>query len=149
MKVPKMIMFEIERVGRLILLGELTYDDAIDAIEPFLNKEEYRLFTQEIHRSFLRRQIKAWIASQVAAAENDEENGQQTLPFPDLPPLLEIAPGTWKHQNSMAIRDWNAAVVQAETKATNAAGYLERVRRARDRAVELLGGGRTFADVAS
>lgn len=39
-KVPPAIMSEIERLGRLILLGELTYDDAIDALEPFLNKEE-------------------------------------------------------------------------------------------------------------
>jgi hypothetical protein len=146
MRVPKAIMFEIERVGRLILQGEITYDDAIDAIEPFLNKEEYRLFTQEILRRYIRNQIKAWISSQLAVAADDEETGQQTLPFPDLPALLEVSPGTFKHQNAMAIRDWNAAVVQAQTKAANAAGYLERVLRARDRALELLGEDETFGE---
>lgn len=147
MNVPRVIIIEIERLGRLILAGEISYEDAIDALEPFLQKDEHRLLAQDIGRRWLRKQIKAWMASQLATAADDEETGQQPLPFPDLPALLEIAPGTFKHQNTMAIEDWNRALVQAETKATNAAGYLERVRRARDRAVELLGGGRTFADV--
>jgi len=147
MKVPRAIMFEIERLGRLISHGEITYEDALDALEPFLNKEEYRLFTQEIHRRFLRNQLKAWIQSQLTAADDEEENGQQPLPFPDLPALLEISPGTFKHQKVMNIRDWNAAVVQAETKAANAAGYLERVVRARDRAVELLTDDEAFGEV--
>lgn len=146
MKVPRAIKVEIERLSRLILLGELTYEDAIDALEPFLNKEEYRLFTQEIHRRFLRGQLKAWITSQLAIAADDEETGNQPLPFPDLPALLEISPATFKHQNAMTIRDWNAAVVQAETKAANAAGHLERVVRARDRAVELLHADETFGE---
>lgn len=146
MKIPRAIMFEIERLGRLILRGELTYEEALDALEPFLNKEEYRLFTQEVHRRYLRGQLKAWISSQLAISADDEESGQQPLPFPDLPALLEIAPGTFKHQNTMAIKDWNAAVVQAETKASNAAGYLERVLRARDRALEVLHGDETLGE---
>jgi hypothetical protein len=146
MKVPRAIAAEIERVARLILAGELSYEEALDALEPFLNKEEYRLFTQEIHRRFLRGQIKAWISSQLAAADDDEKTGEQPLPFPDLPALLEVSPGTFKHQKVMAIRDWNAAVIQAEVKAANAAGYLERVVRARDRAVALLREDETFGE---
>lgn len=146
MRVPKAIMVEIERLARLIVRGEISYDDAIDALEPFLNKEEYRLYTQEIHRRHLRNQLKAWVNAQTAIAADDEETGTQTLPFPDLPPILEISPGTFRHQNAMSIRDWNAAVVQAETKAANAAGYLERVVRARDRAVQLLAEGETFGE---
>lgn len=146
MKVPRAIAAEIERVGRLILAGELSYEEGIDALEPFLAKEEYRLFVAEIHRRFLRNQIKAWISSQLAIAEDDEETGQQPLPFPDLPALLEIAPATFKHQKAMTIKDWNAAVVQAETKATNAAGNLERIMRARDWAMELLHGDETFGE---
>lgn len=149
MKVPRAIMLEIERLGRLILNGELTYEEALDALEPFLNKDEHRLFTQEIHRRFLRAQLKAWIASQVAIAADDEETGQGTLPFPDLPPWLEIAPATRKHQNAMTIKDWNGAVVQAETKASNAAGYLERIIRARDRAVALLHGDETLGEATA
>lgn len=146
MNVPRVIMIEVERLGRLILAGEISYEDAIDALEPFLHKDEHRLLAQDIGRRWLRKQIKAWIASQVATAADDEENGQQPLPFPDLPAWLEIAPATRKHQNSMTIEDWNRAVVQADTKADNATGYAERVRRARDRAVELLQGDETLGE---
>lgn len=146
MKVPRAIAAEIERVGRLILAGELSYDEAIDALEPLLDKEEHRLFLRDVKRRFLRNQLKAWIAQHLATADEDEESGQQPLPFPDLPAILEIAPGTFRHQNVMTIKDWNAAVVQAETKAANAAGYLERVVRARDRAVELLSDDETFGE---
>lgn len=133
MKVPRSIAAEIERVARLILAGELSYEEGIDALEPFLDKEENRLFLQDVKRRFLRNQIKKWITSQLSTVAEDDENGQQPLPFPDLPPHIEIAPGLFKHQNVMnEIRDWDAALLQAETKAGNAAGYLERIRRARD-----------------
>lgn len=144
MRIPRAIMVEIERLGRLILEGEMTYEEALDALEPFLSKEEYRLLASEVHRRFFRGQLKTWIQSQVAVATDDEESGQSTLPFPDLPALLEIAVGTYRHQNAMTIKDWNAAVVQSETKATNAAGYAERVKRARDRAIEVLAGDETL-----
>jgi hypothetical protein len=136
MKVPRAIMFEIERLARLILEAELSYEDAIDALEPFLSKEEYRLFTQEIHRRFLRNQLKAWISAHLATLADDEENGQQPLPFPELPAHIEIAPATFRHQRAMSEDDWNAAVIQAEVKANNALGYVERVRRARDQFLE-------------
>lgn len=133
MNVPRAIAAEIERVGRLILAGELSYDEAIDALEPFLDKEEHRLFLQYVKRRYLRNQIKHWITSHLATAAEDDQNGHQPLPFPELPPHIEIAPGTFKHQNMMSdIQYWDAAVVQAQTKADNAAGYLERIRRARD-----------------
>lgn len=138
MKVPRAIAAEVERVGRLILAGELSYDEAIDALEPFLDKEEHRLFLRDVKRRFLRTQIKNWITSHLAAADEDDQHGQQPLPFPDLPPIIEIAPGLFKHQNAMNdIRDWNAAVVQGQTKADNAAGYLERILRARDQWIRL------------
>lgn len=149
MKVPYDIRREVERLGRLILAGTISYDDALDMLEPFLDKIEHKLFVSEVHRRFLRNQLKAWISSQLAIAADDEERGQQPLPFPDLPALLEISPGTFKHQNAMAIEDWNAAVRQAETKASNAAGYLERVVRARDRALELLHGDETLGEATA
>lgn len=146
MKVPKRLMQEIERVGRLILSGEMTYEDGIDALEPFLSKDEYRLFTQDILRRYLRNQIKSWIAGQLASAEEDERSGQVPLPFPDLPALIEISPATFRHQNALTLKDWDAAVVQAKNKADNAAGHLERIVRARDRAYELLHGNQTFGE---
>lgn len=146
MKIPRAIKVEIERLGRLILNGEMSYEEALDALEPFLDKEEYRLFASEVHRRFLRAQLKAWIVSQVAVAAENEREGIQTLPFPDLPPLLEISVATYKHQNAMTIKDWDAAVVQARTKAENAAGYLERVERARDQALRILRGDQTFGE---
>lgn len=146
MNVPRAIMFEIERLGRLILNSELTYEEALDSLEPFLEKEEHRLFRRWVHRHFLRRQLKAWVTSQIAVADDDERNGVQVLPFPDLPATLEISPGTFRHQNVMTLRDWDAAVRQAQTKADNATGYLERVLRARDRAAEILHGDETFGE---
>lgn len=132
-QIPRAIAAEVERVSRLVLAGELSYDEAIDALEPLLDKEEHRLFLRDVKRRFLRNQIKAWIMGHLSTAVEDDESGQQPLPFPDLPPHIEIAPGLFKHQNAMMdIKDWNAALVMAETKAANSAGHLERIRRARD-----------------
>lgn len=39
---------------------------ALDALEPFLAKLEFRLFASEIHRRFFRGQLKSWMASQLA-----------------------------------------------------------------------------------
>lgn len=147
MKVPRKIQTEIERNARLIVKGDQSWEEGLDALEPLLGKEEYRLFLSEIIRRWCRNQMKAFIAGQIATAADDEENGQPQLPFPDLPAHLEIAPGTFKHQGAMAMKDWNAAVVQAETKALNATGFAERVRRARDRAGQLLAGDQTLVDV--
>jgi hypothetical protein len=131
--VPRAILVEIERVGRLILAGELSYDEAIDALEPLLDKDEHRLFVRYLNRRYLRKQIKAWMNSHLATAAEDDESGQGTLPYPDLPAHIEIAPGLFKHQNAMNdIKDWDAALVQAEVKAANASGHVERVRRARE-----------------
>lgn len=146
MKIPRALMIEIERLGRLIFQGEISYEEALDALEPFLHKEEYRLLTSEILRKFLRRQIKTWLTSQIATIAEDEESGQQPLWAADLPPYIEIAVATRKHQNAMTIKDWEAAVAQAQVKADNAAGYCERVVRAWERAVRELHGDQTCGE---
>lgn len=138
MRLPVAIAAEIERVARRIMSGEVTYGEGADAVEVLLCKKEHRLFVAGIHRRWARNQIKAWIAAQVATAAGDGESGQAQLPFPELRALLEIAPGTFVHQRAMAMADWNAAVAQAETKELNACGFADRVRRARDRAAQLL-----------
>lgn len=146
MKIPTRIQIEIERLARLIAAGAISWDEAIDELEPFLEKTEYKLFVSWLHRRYLRSQIKNAIAALAGATGDDEEEGQQALPFPDLPAWIEIAPALKRHQNAMNLKDWDAAVVQAETKATNAQGHLERVRRARDRARELLHGDETLGE---
>lgn len=150
MRLPLQIAGEVERLGRLILQGEVSYDEAVDALEVIALKDEHRLFARDILRRALRQQIRTWIQSHLAVADEEEDSRQQPLPFPDLRPLLEIAPGTFRHQNACTARDWNAVVTQAQTKADNAAGYLERVIRARDLAVAMLAGrpNATLADIS-
>jgi len=145
-RIPRAIMVEIERVGRLIFEGEMTWEEALDALEPFLYKEEYRLLTSDVLRRFLRKEIKAWLASQVRTAADDEETGQQPLWAPDLPPYIEIAVATRKHQNAMTIKDWEAAYNQAQVKADNAIGYRERIGQALERAKRELHGDQTCGE---
>lgn len=135
MKLPYGLRIECERLARLLLAGTISWEEALDELEPLLGKLEYKLFVSELNRRFLRQQLKNLIAAQLQSAD-DEEDGQQQLPFPDLSAYVEIAPGRRVHQNAMTLKDWDAAVVQAEVKATNAAGHAERIRAARDKAYE-------------
>lgn len=148
MRVPQKVLVAIEQNARLILKGESSYEEALDALEVLVEKEEHRLFRSWMLRSKLRAMLKSWIASQVAVAADDDVNGNQTLPFPDLPATLEIAVGRFVHQKCMTRHDWMATIVQYRTKAENAAGMAQRVERAAERALQLLTNDtQTLADI--
>lgn len=146
MKIPAAIMLEIERLSRLIHEGEISYEEAIDALEPFLEKEEFRFLRRFVHRRFLRNELSKCYASQIARIDEDDRTGTQPLPFPDLPATIEISPATFRHQNAMTLKDWDDAVRQAKNKADNAAGYLERILRAREQAAKMLKGDETLGE---
>lgn len=151
--VPPRISAEVEKQALLVLQGELSYEEAIDPIENLLEKEEYALFVRTIHRTWARSQMEHWIrAKRIAALRSptDEDVEQLPLPFPDLQPRVEIGIGRFVHQSVMTREEWDMAVHMAETKASNAAGHLERVIRARDTAIVMLDskpGAKTLAEV--
>lgn len=78
----------------------------------------------EIVTIAIAKQIRSWLAK-----HNRAGTGQMLL-FDDLPPQLEIAPGRFVAQPSMTGPDWDAALKQAETKESNAAGFAAEVRAA-------------------
>lgn len=59
MRTPHAIIAEVERVTRLLLAGQTSGEEGIDAVEPLLAKDEHRLFVVELHRKWIRGQIKA------------------------------------------------------------------------------------------
>lgn len=93
-------------------------------------------FTQMIVAEHVRRQVKHWLASHRGAAADDGEDGQLDL-FPDIPRNIEVAPGRFVAQGFMTRRDWNAAVKQAETKASNAGNFAEAIKRTAEKVLPL------------
>lgn len=139
MRAPTSFTTALERVGKRVRCDEWSYDEAVDDLEALLTKPEFSLFVRDIVRHWLRKQIHNWVIQQLSVSDTEEQAGQLALPFPDLPPHLEVSPGTFRHQRVMTAGDWRAAVVQARTKSDNATNYYERVQRAADRALALLG----------
>lgn len=88
--------------------------------------------------SFVRAEYDRWTRRQEAAASLLDGDGQLVMVFPDVPAHLEVAPGRFAHQSVMTGPDWDAALRQAETKASNANGFADTVRRAYDRVRPLL-----------
>lgn len=84
---------------------------------------------------FIARKLGQWLGDH--AAPLDEDDDQPSL-FPDLPRRLETSPGRFADLGVMTGLDWDAALRQAETKASNASGFAEAVRRAYDRVRPLL-----------
>lgn len=95
--------------------------------------------------NFVSRKLDQWLGNH--ASPLDDEDDQPSL-FPDLPWRLETSPGRFAVIGVMTGADWDAALRQAETKASNATGYAESVRAAYDRVRPLLDGELTTADVA-
>jgi hypothetical protein len=151
-KLPLPFPDEIERLGKLIVAQDISSDEAADDLEEQTFRREHAPLLHGIVHRFWKAQLKTWVIKYLSSLNDQEEealSGQAALPFPELAPKIEIAPGRFVHQNAMRRLDWKMAIVQAETKASNANGHVERIKRRAEQCFALLtNDNMTTADIA-
>ena len=141
MNVPGWFNAELGRLGRQVLAEDISRQDAATELEDLAFKRENRLFLHGLVHAWMRGRVDGWIKTYLAsltAEEAEAATGALPLPYPELPALLEVRPCVFIHQNAITRAHIKAAIVQAETKATNAAGHAEKVRRLAEIALPLL-----------
>jgi hypothetical protein len=126
-KEPSWLAEQIAVEGRRVLAGDVTEDEAVASLTEQLLAREPRYVRSLVIRAILKA-LRAWRDERRRAAEAAAAG--QLLLFADLPEALEVAPGRFVAQRAMRRRDWTAALVQARTKAANAAGYVEKLEAA-------------------
>lgn len=129
MKIPRWFRTALAEQAPRLVAGDITRAEAIAAIKNSALDHEDE-FPEAIWTDFIDRQLSAW-EKQHRPYVADETSGQGDL-FPELPGWLETGIGKRTHQSVMTARDWDAGLKQAETKASNVTGYLDRYRAAYD-----------------
>lgn len=138
MKSPKWFRELLAKEGTQILTRESTDEDAIARLTMCIldRQDEDPPFAHRLIAEHAGRQLKVWISQHQHAGATDD-SGQLDL-FPDIPRKVEVSPGRFVDQAFMTRRDWTAAVRQAETKASNAGGFAEAIKRIADKVLPLL-----------
>jgi hypothetical protein len=152
-KQPAWFTAELARTGRQVVAEDITRDAAAARLADLAFKQEHRPFLRNVIHAWMLAKVRAWVDSylgSMTAEEIQATTGALPLPCLDLPALLEVRPGRFVHQGVLTREDLKAAVVQAETKASNAEGYAEKVRRLAAAALPLMADDTTtLAEVAS
>lgn len=139
MKPPQWFREQLATEGRQVLQHTITDEEAVVRLAKFaLNKadEDEPPFVHRVLADYVRRKLKNWLAQHRVAVEGEPDD--QLDLFPDIPRTLEVAPGRFVAQAFMTRRDWTAAVKQADTKASNASGHAEAIKRIADKVLPLL-----------
>ncbi len=121
-------------LGAEVLAGTMTEATAVRKLTATGLRE--RTFVRSVMAEYATRSMQAWLKRHRELSTVPSE--PSLFPELDLPRQLEISPGRFKPVADMTARDWDAAVVQAETKERNASGHAEMVRAARRQVHHLL-----------
>lgn len=137
MKLSKWLREKIATHGGFVLEGRITEEQAISNVASELlteRKDEAR----DIIRDILGRHLRTWIRMHERPSTSDAYDSGQLDLFPEIPRKVEVAPGRFVDQAFMTRKDWLAAIRQAETKASNAGGFAEAIKRIADKVLPLL-----------
>lgn len=129
MKTPNWFRAALAEQTPRLMAGDTTRTDAITAIKERALLEHDDL-PGAVWSDFIDRHLSAW-EKQHRPQGVGEESYQGEL-FPELPGWVETGIGKRTHQSVMNAHDWDAGLKQAETKADNVQGYLDRFRTAYD-----------------
>jgi hypothetical protein len=154
MRLPAWLRGEIDAAGIRVADGHEGHDDAITGITDQVFSRDPGL-ARSIVRDFIGKWLRGWAKGQLRAYYKAEAGqaggtpGEQLELFTSLPRVLETSPGRFAHVNSMTGPDWDAALRQAEVKASNAEKHAKSIRLAHEQVRPLLDddGALTTADV--
>ncbi|HEY2300804.1 MAG TPA: hypothetical protein VGH66_02875 [Acidimicrobiales bacterium] len=111
MRIPLEVKEKIAELGARVLSDDANEVDIGEEGAGWLLRQ-MPVVARGVLAEWWRNRTRSWIYSQtrVALSEDDDSDGQLVLPFPELHPYLEIAPGLKKHQSVMTGRDWDNTV---------------------------------------
>lgn len=136
MRAPRWFKQELADQGGLILERAVTEEQAADTLAGQILAKDER-FARQLVADYVRKQLRTWISQHAPAAALEDPDAQLDL-FPEIPRRLEVAPGRFADQAVMNRHDWECALRQAKTKASNASGYADAIRQAYDKVRPLL-----------
>lgn len=147
MKIPTDVLTKVAQLGKAVLENDGTDQDAGQRLAVWLLRH-HPVVIREIAADWGRKRVRGWIYQQTRAAmPNPDSDEQQLLPFAELHPHLEVAPGILKHQRVMTGPDWDAALAIYRNRREQADISLRLLEGAYDRVRPLLEGELTTADV--
>lgn len=131
MKIPASVHAKITELGQHVLDGDETEVDIAESGGIWLRDKEPR-FALTVLTEWWRGRTKSWVYTQTRGAlGSDQEPGQQmSIPFPELPALLEVGIGRVAHQNVMTRQDWENTRAIYRNRANQAALLHRHVERA-------------------
>jgi hypothetical protein len=147
-KVPLEVLEKIATLGRGVLDEDASEVDLGDDLALWL-RDRQPMFALAVLNDWSRRRIKMWVQSQLGRVlgNDEDEDGQLVLPFPELHSYLEISPGTKKHQSVMNGHDWDNALAMYKNRWTNAEVQFRDLERCYHRVRPFLVEGLTTADI--
>jgi hypothetical protein len=150
-KLPFEFAAEVESLGKKVAAETITRDEGAQTLAEMTFLRANRPLLESIVFGFWRARINSWITGYLKTLTDDEREeatGQRPL-FSWLPDKIEVAPSRWVHQNALTAKDLRNALTQAMTKANNARGYAERIKRLADAALPLMNDeATTLSDIA-
>jgi len=149
MRVPAEVQEKIAELGLRVLDDDASEVDIGEEGAGWLNRAQ-PVFALAVLSDWWRRRTRSWIYSQTRAAlstDEEEEDGQLVLPFPELHSYLEIAPGLKKHQSVMTGRDWDNTVAIYRNRRDQAEVMFRQVERRYHQVRDLLTDDMTTADI--
>ncbi|HKV67856.1 MAG TPA: hypothetical protein VJN72_07190 [Gaiellales bacterium] len=149
MKVPSEVQAKIAELGQRVLADDASEFDIGEQGAGWLIRSQ-PIFALGVLSEWWRKRTRQWIYSQtrVALSEDDGDGEQLVLPFPELHPYLQIAPGTKKHQSVMTGRDWDNTLAIYRNRRDQAEVLFRHIERRYHQVRDLLGDDElTTADV--
>lgn len=142
------ILGKIAELGRKVIDDDGTDLDHAEDLALWLGKQ-HPIVVRELVADWGRKQIRGWIFRQTRENLSDPNprEEQQSLPFPELRPHLETAPGVLKHQRVMTGPDWDAALAIYRNRRDQAEISLRQLERRYNQIRPHLKGELTTADV--
>lgn len=140
MKTPIWCLEHIAELGQAVMDDQLTASEASEDLAEKIFKKD-RPLASAILADWSRRKLRSWVYDKMRdnfSVEDDRSNGQDMLPFPDLPPKLEVAPDRYVGQRSMTGHDWDMALHIWENRRDQAQISYDRFKRRYDQIRPLL-----------
>jgi hypothetical protein len=107
MRIPEVVLAKVAELGQAVIDDEGDYTDAGEDGARWIQDHQPG-FAFDVLEDWTRKQARSWVYDKTRRALAEvgaHENG--TLPFPELHPHLEVAPGVLKHQSVMTAADWD------------------------------------------
>lgn len=133
MRTPTWLREQIADEGSLLTPGQPHPGPVAKLTNAVMERDD--VLVRALVEQFVTRTLDRWLSDHTAPLDEDDE--QPSL-FLGLPRKLETSPGRFADLEVMTGPDWDAALRQAEVKASNAGGHLDLIRRAYDQVRPLL-----------